>query len=128
MVKPSSNARPCVLLVEDDPRLLRALVRVLEFDGFAVLCAADARSAQVQAREHAGEINVIVTDMLLPDQPAIGLANELSRACPSVPIVFMSGSLAQAMELPLLSVPTQFLSKPFSPDDLKAALHALHVT
>jgi hypothetical protein len=34
---------------------------------------------------------------------------------------------AQGGELPPLSVPTQFLSKPFSPGDLKAALHALHV-
>ena len=120
-------ARRCVLLVEDNARLLRALARVLEFDGFTVLSATDARSAQAQAREHACEISVIVTDMLLPDQPARELARQLSVACPSAPILFMSGSLAQAADLPLLSVPTQFLRKPFSPADLTAALHALHV-
>jgi hypothetical protein len=137
MVKPSAPggereliagaARPCVLLVEDDAQLLRALVRVLEYDGFAVLSAPDARSAHVQAREHANEISVIVTDVLLPDQPAAELANELARECPSVPILFMSGSLAQVLDLPRLSVRTQFLPKPFSPSDLQAALHALDV-
>lgn len=123
----SNDERACVLLVEDDASLLRAVARVLEFDGFAVLPAATARSACAQAREHAGAIRVIVTDLSLPDRSATELASDLTRACPSTPILFMSGAPAQSSDLPELAVPVQFLPKPFSPGDLEAALHALHV-
>jgi DNA-binding response OmpR family regulator len=122
----ANDERACVLLVEDDASLLRAVARVLEFDGFSVLPAATARSACAQAREHAGAIRVIVTDISLPDRSATELASDLTRACPSTPILFMSGS-PQGSDLPALTVPVQFLSKPFSPADLEAALHALHV-
>ncbi|HMI90694.1 MAG TPA: response regulator [Polyangiales bacterium] len=123
----TSTSKRCVLLIEDDARLLRALARVLEFDGFRVLLAADARSARAAAREHGGEVGLIVTDIILPDASAIEVARELASACAGAPILFMSGSPTQGGSLPALGVPTAFLPKPFSPLDLKAALRALKV-
>jgi DNA-binding response OmpR family regulator len=117
----------CVLLIEDDPRLLRALARVLEFDGFRVLLAADAKGARSAMHEHGPEIGLIITDIILPDASAIQLAGELASACASAPILFMSGSPTQGGSLPQLGMPTGFLPKPFSPQDLKVALRALEV-
>jgi DNA-binding response OmpR family regulator len=117
----------CVLLIEDDARLLRALARVLEFDGFRVLLAADAKGARSAAREHGPEIALIITDIILPDASAIQLASELASACASAPILFMSGSPTQGGSLPQIGMPTAFLPKPFSPQDLKVALRALKV-
>src|SRR5689334_8809006 len=93
-----TDTRRRVLLIEDDPRLLRALSRVLQFDGFEVLIASDARSAQQLAQEHGAEIRVIVTDILLPDASATELAAELAKSCGQVPILFMSGSPTQGAE------------------------------
>jgi DNA-binding response OmpR family regulator len=123
----TTAAPRCVLLIEDDPRLLRALARVLEFDGFRVLLAADARSARSAVHEHGPEIGLIITDIILPDASAIQLAGELARAGANAPILFMSGSPTQGGSLPEIGVPTAFLPKPFSPHDLKVALRALEV-
>jgi two-component system, OmpR family, response regulator MprA len=123
----TTSDKRCVLLIEDDARLLRALTRVLEFDGFRVLLAADARGARAAAHEHGAEVGLIVTDIILPDASAIELARELASACAGAPILFMSGSPTQGGSLPALGVPTAFLPKPFSPQDLKVALRALKV-
>lgn len=123
----ASTGQRCVLLIEDDVRLLRALARVLAFDGFRVLLADDGQSARVTAREHGAEIGLIVTDIILPDASAIELASDLAGACPGAPILFMSGSPTQGGSLPQLGVPTAFLPKPFSPLDLKVALRTLNV-
>lgn len=123
----TSVVRRGVLLIEDDLRLLRALARVLEFDGFRVLTATDARSASALAREHGANIHVIVTDIMLPDASATELAAELAGACPGAPILFMSGAPTEGAILPELAVPTAFLPKPFSPQDLKYALRGLKV-
>ena len=127
MMSETSVVRRGVLLIEDDLRLLRALARVLEFDGFRVLTATDARSASALAREHGAHINVIVTDIMLPDASATELAVELAVTCPGAPILFMSGAPTEGAILPALSVPTAFLPKPFSPQDLKSALRGLKV-
>ena len=123
----TSGVRRGVLLIEDDVRLLRALARVLEFDGFHVLTATDARSASELAREHGSAIHAIVTDIMLPDASATELASELARTCRGAPILFMSGAPTEGAVLPALGVPTAFLPKPFSPQDLKSALRALKV-
>jgi CheY-like chemotaxis protein len=122
-----SGAQRRVLLIEDDPRLLRALARVLEFDGFRVSLAADAQGARVIACEHGAEFALIITDIILPDASAIELARELACACAGAPILFMSGSPTQGGNLPAFGVPSAFLPKPFSPADLKLALRALKV-
>jgi CheY-like chemotaxis protein len=123
----TSGGQRRVLLIEDDPRLLRALARVLEFDGFRVSLAADAQGARVIACEHGAEVALIITDIILPDASAIELARELACACVGAPILFMSGSPTQGGNLPAFGVPTAFLPKPFSPADLKVALRALKV-
>lgn len=115
----------CVLLIEDDGQLVRALARVLEFDGHEVLVSSDADTARACARERGDSISVIVTDVLLPSGPIGELVIELMSACGHPPILFMSGALAQESPLPELSVRTHFLPKPFSPQELKAALRGL---
>jgi two-component system cell cycle sensor histidine kinase/response regulator CckA len=115
----------CVLLVEDDGRLVRALARVLEFDGHEVLVAGDADTARAFARERGASISVIVTDVLLPSGPIGELVTELMSECGHPPILFMSGALTHEGALPELSVRTHFLPKPFSPQELKAALRGL---
>ena len=122
----TSGVRNGVLLIEDDVRLLRALSRVLEFDGFRVFTATDARSASELAHEHGNAIQVVVTDIMLPDASATELAIELARSC-RAPILFMSGAPTEGAVLPALNVPTAFLPKPFSPHDLKNALRELKV-
>lgn len=113
-----------VLLVEDEPTLLWSLAVVLKENGYRVLEAASARAALRLWHAHATEINLLLTDMVLPDDltgPA--LAGMLQREQPSLGVVFTSGySAVQMQDVFQLSGPVTFLQKPCAPAELLATV------
>ena len=99
-----------VLVVEDDEHVRAAVLRVLASRGFRVLEAADGSEAEslAQAEEI---IDLVLTDLELPDLPGIEVARRVCERHGEARVLFMSGSAQQ--------VPTdRFLSKPFTPQQL----------
>jgi two-component system cell cycle sensor histidine kinase/response regulator CckA len=105
---------PVALAVDDEPQILRLIVRCLEFEGFQVLTA-HSRAEAEQAVEDAGSIDVLVTDIFLGDGWGGELAFTLREERPTLPVVFISG---RAAEDPILRHGIQedmvFLEKPFT--------------
>jgi PAS domain S-box-containing protein len=105
-----------VLLVEDDA-LVRNLVRtVLGNQGYTVLEAAHGREALAIARQHAGPIDLLVTDVVVPQTSGRELAEQLSQICPPIKVLFLSGHAdSAALRYGLLTAGGELLAKPFSP-------------
>jgi PAS domain S-box-containing protein len=116
------KARTLHVLVADDRTDLLGLVReVLESEGHQVTVATSAEAAL--ATEPDGPIDLLVTDVVMPGRNGRELAEELRARQPDLPVIFMSGYTD--LEHGLLDLPrSSFLSKPFSVDQLLAAVDA----
>jgi PAS domain S-box-containing protein len=99
------------LVVEDDPVVRGMAARGLREAGYAVLEAVNGREAVDLIGTHTGRLDVVVTDIGMPEMDGYDLARWLSEARPDIPIVFMSGYGDPEPKVP-------FLQKPFAPDVL----------
>jgi PAS domain S-box-containing protein len=80
-----------ILVVEDDEALRLLTERILGRDGYRVLTAEDGPTAEVIAEQHRGEIDLLLTDMVMPGMLGSELAHRVTDADPSVSVLFMSG-------------------------------------
>jgi two-component system cell cycle sensor histidine kinase/response regulator CckA len=99
---------------------VRRLSRVLlERAGYRVLDAADAPQAEDVFHQHANQIDLLVTDIVMPGSSGPSLFAQLSAEQPSLKVLYMSGYPDDAIvHLPGLSADVIFLQKPFSADSL----------
>jgi PAS domain S-box-containing protein len=115
-----------VLVVEDEDDVRNIVVRILARHGYGVLAAEDPAVALSVSRAHAGAIDLLITDMVMPIMNGVELADQLARERPDMPVLFMSGytngALAQAR---LEQDPGIFLAKPFGPGELLDRVAAL---
>jgi PAS domain S-box-containing protein len=124
------DGRETVLLVEDDDTV-RALVRqVLSRHAYVVLEAAHPRDALLLAARYTGRIDLMLTDLVMPDMMGHALAEAIQRARADVRVLFMSGYSSAALEAEGIGLAdsTHFIQKPFSGHEiLQAVRHALDV-
>jgi len=120
---PSRARRATVLLVEDDPALRRLLRRTLAAQRHTVLEAADGFEALEQAKRHAGPLDVVVTDVVMPRGSGRELAEELVKSHPEARVIFMTGYTDDAVLLRgVFAQEVKLLRKPFPLAALGAAL------
>jgi two-component system, cell cycle sensor histidine kinase and response regulator CckA len=121
---PAHLVRP-VLVVDDEPLLLKSAERMLVARGLNVLGAIDGPSALRKA-EQVGELELLVTDLCLPGMDGVELARHLRRWLPSLKVLFVSGLDAGQRRVTLPSDGTwTFLPKPFRGGDLDQRLRLL---
>jgi len=102
------------VLIAEDERIVRTVVREMLGDlGYRVLEAASGREALELVAAHDGTIDLLLTDMVMPDLGGAELARELGRTHPECAVVFMSGHAAGAPEPGFA-----FLQKPFTHESL----------
>ena len=109
-----------ILLVEDEP-LVRAAARDhLQKAGYRVLCASNGRDALVTCENNPGEIDLLLTDMLLPaGLSGVRLARLIQTHAPRAAVAFMSAYPASTLRTDgLLGQRTESLEKPFTRDEL----------
>lgn len=115
-----------ILMVEDDDRVQEPLCRALEAFGYTVLAAHHPREAMRLAAEHGGDIDVLLTDVMMPEMSGGELAEELATVLPGVKVLFMSGYAETSAPLQrALSSGAAFLSKPFTPRTLARELRKI---
>jgi CheY-like chemotaxis protein len=111
-----------ILLVEDDGQLREAMVRILRQHGYTVLDAQNGGEALLICEQHAGPIQLLVSDALMPRMSGLQLAERLRQLRPGLPVLFVSGHDESAAGLP----PTApWLEKPFTPEMLARRVRAL---
>jgi two-component system cell cycle sensor histidine kinase/response regulator CckA len=108
-----------VLVVEDEPQVLDLARKGLERRGYTVLTAASPADAIAICREHAGEIHVVVSDVIMPSMNGRDLNARLCEIRPNLRTVFMSGYTANIIaDRGLMEDGILFLQKPFTLDAL----------
>src|SRR6266436_1944913 len=108
-----------ILLVEDALRV-RAVVReILEMNGYSVLEARHGAEAIEISERHRGPIQLMVTDVVMPQMSGRELAQRLQPVRPDMRVLYMSGYTDDAIvRHGVLGEGIAFLSKPFTPDAL----------
>lgn len=112
-----------VLVVDDDPLLLKVLKITLQANGYSVTTATDGRSALLAATQH--PLRLIVLDLGLPDIDGTAVIKEL-RTWSLVPILVLSARHTSDDKVEALDAGADdYITKPFGPDELLARLRAL---
>ena len=115
-----------ILIVEDEAALSRLMRKMLEKQGYAVLEAGSARVALELSGRPEVIIDLVITDIMMPEMTGQELAEELSRAHPRLQVLFMSGYARVDIEQQGLLSPDQpFLPKPFNIKRLSEAIDDL---
>ncbi|MCM2284049.1 MAG: PAS domain S-box protein [Desulfobacula sp.] len=110
-----------ILLVEDEPILLDMTKEMLELNGYQVLIALNPDEALQIAGDHADEIHLVMTDVVMPGMNGYDLAEKLMSLYPGLKCLFMSGYTASVIARHgVLGEPVHFIQKPFSMNDLIA--------
>jgi CheY-like chemotaxis protein len=121
---PAATAGETVLVAEDEALVRRLTVRALEAYGYRVLAAGTATEALAQA-ETAQRLDLLVSDVVLPDLRGPQLRERLLALRPGVPVLFVSGYADRDLAGVTDGDGVAFLQKPFSPAALAERVRAL---
>jgi two-component system cell cycle sensor histidine kinase/response regulator CckA len=118
---PGENLRgsETILLVEDAEALRKLAVSLLSAHGFEVLSAADAEQAVKVAAAHAGAIQLLVTDVIMPGENGRVLAERLVASYPGIKVLYISGYTDSFIAgHGVLGPKSNLLNKPFTEEAL----------
>jgi CheY-like chemotaxis protein len=116
---PAPRGGETVLVVEDEPAIRSLACEMLEAHGYHTLEAVSGEEALAVAERHAGPIDLLVTDVVLPGLAGPALAERFSALRPRARVLFMSGYAgADLARRGLPDDSTRFLPKPFTADVL----------
>ncbi|HMJ15395.1 MAG TPA: ATP-binding protein [Polyangiaceae bacterium] len=117
VVPPATPAT--ILLVEDEPAVRRATSRLLARHGYRILVAEDGARALELGKSHSGEIDLLLTDIVMPELSGYEVARVLRQSRPALRVAYLSGysndqEVAEQVGMNL----ARFIRKPYDPDDL----------
>ena len=118
-VAANGRGKETILLVEDEAAVRAVASRVLRRSGYTVIEAGNGIEALRQCEERGTEVDLIITDIVMPEMGGFELANRVRRARPGARILFTSGYTENAVLRRSFVEPGEaFLEKPFTPADL----------
>ena len=120
-------ATETLLVVENEAAIKTLVQMALERHGYIVLTAESGGEALRLAASHNGPIDLLITDVVMPDLRGPELARRLAQERPSLITLFMSGYMNDALgdDASALPVPVDFIQKPFSPSALAARVREM---
>jgi PAS domain S-box-containing protein len=102
-----------ILLVDDNEIIRSALGELLKMQGYSILLAGDGKEALEVARKHAGHIDLLVTDVVMPGMSGRELAEQLATERAGIKVLYMSGYTDDAvLRHGILDSGSAFLQKP----------------
>ena len=114
-----AHGHETILLVEDESTILGMTVRMLEHLGYTVLAASSPEEAMRLIAEFAGEVHVLMTDVVMPGMNGRDLADRLLKDYPAMKCLFMSGYTGDIItNQGVLNEGMNFIQKPFSMKEL----------
>jgi two-component system cell cycle sensor histidine kinase/response regulator CckA len=114
-----------LLVVENDPLVLKVTKEQLEKCGYKVLTAVNGVEALNVERGHRGPIDVLLSDVSMPAMNGVQLAQSIRRVRPDLRIALTSGYVAKLEPPDCVPPGTIFIQKPFGPERLSQTLRTL---
>lgn len=115
-----------VLVVDDEPDVLRLVETVLTRSGHKVLTAPSGERALEKVRKHGGPPDLLLTDVVMPGLSGPMIADQLRELYPSLNVLFMSAFEDRQVVRRYVKDPGfELISKPFSLDELAAKVNQL---
>jgi two-component system cell cycle sensor histidine kinase/response regulator CckA len=114
---------PTVLVVDDEPAIRSLVARVLEQEGLSVIRAADGRQALSLSQGSDEHIDLLISDVVMPEMDGPTLARNLVAKIPELPVLFISGC-CDSMQFEGCR-PFAFLPKPLDIPSLLKTVEAL---
>ena len=121
-IRPRPNARTggTILLVEDDPSVRSITARILRRQGYIVIEASKPSEARA-INELSDEIDLLLTDLVMPEMSGVKLADELTLGRPGLSVLYMTGYAGATLNLAdseQLDPEERLIRKPFTSDAL----------
>jgi len=108
-----------ILVVEDDLSILKLLGKILASLGYTLITAGTPREAMELARDYSSNIQLLVTDVIMPEMNGKDLSEQMQSIYPDLKCIFMSGYTANAIaHHSVLDKGVNFIQKPFSKTDM----------
>ncbi|RJO63770.1 MAG: PAS domain S-box protein [Myxococcales bacterium] len=122
---PMQTGKETILVVEDDDIVRELNVRTLKRLGYRILSAADGPSALALVHRHSGVIQLLLTDVVMPEMNGRELAAELVKLRPDIRVLYTSGYADNVITRHGgLGEDVHFLHKPYTPGILAGAVRA----
>ncbi len=123
---PAPGGKETVLVVEDHAEVREYAVTVLEAFGYRVIQAQNAGEALVLCERELRHIDLLLTDVVMPNVSGRELATRIERLKPGIKVLFMSGYTENVIaHHGVLDAGTEFIQKPFSPGHLAAKIREI---
>jgi two-component system cell cycle sensor histidine kinase/response regulator CckA len=114
-----------VLIVDDEPLVLRLCCTILSRQGYQTLGAGNSDEALRIAGERSSNLNLLLSDIIMPKLRGTALAERIAGICPGIRVLYMSGFDGRAIpEYEILRRNSKLITKPFTPRDLLLAVRS----
>jgi PAS domain S-box-containing protein len=115
-----------ILIAEDAPAVRAAMRQILERHGYTVIDAPSGRIALAAASKHPGSIDLLITDVVMPEMGGRELAEQFALVRPNAKVLYVSGYTNDAVTWQQgFAVGSAFIQKPFAPDALARKIRDL---
>jgi CheY-like chemotaxis protein len=122
----SLKGKETILLVEDEDQVLEFISTVLKKYGYKIMTASNGKSAEIAYQEHRSDIDMVITDLIMPEMNGVELAKKIKSLDNSTRIIFISGySDDHLSNTDIIDPQINFLQKPFSASDLLRKIRAV---
>ena len=119
-------ARPqTFLLVDDDKTIVMVIKKLLEAHGYRVFSATSAEEALALFQHQSHDINLLITDVVMPKMSGTELARHVRAVRPTMPVLFISGVLPERAVLTGTRSTEAFLPKPVTSQQLSVQTYRL---
>jgi PAS domain S-box-containing protein len=121
-----ARRKTTVLVVEDEPSVLELTRRILSAAGYDVRTAVSPRDALAICEDDRCDVDLMITDVVMPDMHGKELADRAARILPGLRVLFMSGYTDDAVTRQgVVGLGTRFIEKPFTAAELTARVRAM---
>ncbi|HWZ90451.1 MAG TPA: ATP-binding protein [Polyangiaceae bacterium] len=117
---PVQAGKETLLFAEDDDLVRHLAVNELSSHGYRLIVASNGEEALKAAEEHAGDIHLLITDVIMPKMGGVELVRQFRKKRPRAPVLFISGYTHET-----LADGVQLLQKPFGHHALLARVRAI---
>lgn len=119
------TTRKTILVVDDEPAVLELVKVILSRDGYTVLTAASGPRALDACAEDPGRVDLLLTDVMMPEMSGFALMDGMRDLCPGLPVLFMTGGAPNGLVNEHSDSRCRLLTKPFDPRTLLIAVDRL---